>query len=108
MPKEEKSKYTEAYETEKANYKKAYDDYVAKWGKPMKMKKDLSSDSGPEEEVDPNIPAPPKRPLGIFFRYVADVIEDYKKKFPGAKRTLLVGKIAEAWKTISKEDKSKY
>lgn len=76
------------------------------------MKKNASSSKK-------NVPEPPKKPLSTFFRYLADVRDQYKKKNPdlsGREITRLLGvewgKLPEAqtkkYEVAYQKDKEKY
>ena len=67
--------------TAKAQYIKDKAEYEAKYGKIRRKSKKFI-----HEETDPNKPAPPKRPLSAFFRYVKSVEESVKSANPDKKR----------------------
>lgn len=65
------------------------------------MKKNASSSKK-------NVPEPPKKPLGTFFRYAADVREQFKKKNPDVAGKELNRLLGAEWNKLSEAQTKKY
>ncbi len=72
LPKAKQAAYNKQWENANKGYKAKKKAYEAKWGKIKRKSKKFV-----EEKVDPNRPAPPKRPLNGFMRYSMEVKGQY-------------------------------
>ena len=92
--------------------------YEEKYGKiPKKSKKkrrkkkssaEASDDSDRSESEDDDKPDPPKRPATGFFRFIKAIEPEMREEFPDLKRTQIVSKIGEKWKSLQQEEKDEY
>jgi len=96
-----KAVYNNAWKVDQTAYKAAKAKYEAKYGK-------IVSKSKQEANVDPNRPAPPKRPINGFFRFVAEVLAEFKTKFASLKHSQVISKIGAKWATMDSAAQYKY
>ncbi len=75
-----KAVYNDAWKVDQGKYKTAKAAYEAKYGKIVRKSKF-------NEDVDPNRPAPPKRPINGFFRFVGEVLPAFKAANVGLKHS---------------------
>ena len=64
-------------------------------------------ESGKSKKIkkDPNAP---KKGMTAFLHYVQANLEQYKKEHPGLAHKEVIGKLGEAWKTISASEKAPF
>ncbi len=94
-----KNRYNAAWKADQGKYQAAKARYEKKYGKIVR---------NADPDVDPNRPAPPKRPINGFFRYVSEVLASFKSKYPRVKHSAVVSKIGKKWGSFSDSVKKPY
>jgi transcription factor A len=108
LPDKRKDAYNAAYQKDKKAFESKKAAFEKKYGKIKRKYRKKKSYSIYSEDDDPNRPDPPKRPITDFFRFIKEVNEKFKKKFPGSSRNDLIRKMGDAWKGKSESQKLKY